>query len=149
MNLSDFVKDELGCKELQGEVMKFLLVIKPNLISDYACPVCREDLRETYNPHQSEPGRGNCAMCKLGIQMTHRIRHENHDGCEVLMTYPVSLCDPSLTKLLREAWVKMHGETLLSAKLLLRVEQSWDQTDWVNEALRIQQRYDARRRPKT
>lgn len=142
-SLSEFMRDSVNCQELRTKVAEFLVVTKANRIDVFECPVCGEDLRQTYQQLLT-PGRGNCNCCKLGIQMVHTVAHEGHENCSVDIRYPVSLSDPELIRRLRQQWVKMHGTTLVSQKA---DEDKADLDLWVQEAVQIMDRYNASRKP--
>jgi hypothetical protein len=146
-SLSEFMRDSVNCQELRTKVAEFLVVTKANRIDVFECPVCGEDLRQTYQDFGT--GRGNCNCCKLGIQMTHTVNHAEHhlEGgapCSVDIRYPVSLSDPELISRLRKAWVHMNGTTLVSQK------DDGDKADldlWVQEAVNIMTVYNQSRKP--
>jgi endogenous inhibitor of DNA gyrase (YacG/DUF329 family) len=125
-------------------VAEFLIVTQANRIDTFTCPVCGEDLRNTFQKGLVW-GRGNCVCCKMGVQMQHRIAHEGHTEpggfpCEVVVTYPVSMCDPELQKRLRKAWTHLHGETQVSKTGQIDLEK------WIAEAKEIQDRYNTSRK---
>lgn len=142
-SLTDYLENEANCVDLRRKAALFLVEVKANIITTFACPVCGEDLRRTYQQGLT-PYRGNCVCCKLGIQMNHDLVHEGHEGCAVRVRFPVSLCDPQLTKELRQAWVKKHGTVLVSKK---DEEDKVDLDDWVKVAQDIAAGYNARRKP--
>lgn len=144
-SLSEFMNDNVNCRELRLKVAEFLLVTKANRIDTFQCPVCNEDLRKTYQ-QGIQVGRGNCVCCKLGIQMQHTITHEGHTEpsgapCSVVVTYPVSMADPELMKRLRKAWTHMQGERLVSQT------GGFDLETWVLEAQDIARKYNTERKP--
>lgn len=141
-SLSEFMNDEVQCDKLRTLVAEFIVVTKANRIDVFECPVCGEDLRNTYQDFGT--GRGNCNCCKLGIQMVHTVTHTDHEGCSVAIRYPVSLSDPELMRRLRQAWVHLNGTTLVSRK---EDEDKADLDRWVEEAVNIMTVYNASRKP--
>lgn len=144
-NLSEFIHNNSNCRDLRQEVAKFLMVTQANRIDVFECPVCGEDIRKTYQKGLIK-GRGNCICCKMGIQMEHTITHEGHTEpggfpCQVIVTYPVSMCDPELRKRLRQAWVHLHGEVAVSKSGAIDLER------WIAEAREIQDKYNQERKP--
>jgi hypothetical protein len=143
-NLSQFVNDNSNCRDLRAKVTEFLIVTQDNRIDTFECPVCHEDIRNTFQKGLKW-GCGNCVCCKMGIQMQHRIGHEGHtdpsaQACEVIVTYPISMCDPELRKRLRKAWVHLHGQALVSQSGQI------DLGKWLGEAKNIQDVYNQSRR---
>ena len=137
--LREFMQEEVTCVNLRDLVAQFLVETKANRIDVFACPVCNEDLRKTYQDFGR--GRGNCNCCKLGIQMVHHINHAGHPDCGVTLRYPVALADPALRLKLREAWVHLHGTVLAS------VQGGIDLDRWIGEAKELMDRYNTSRRP--
>lgn len=139
-SLNEFLESTDTCHDLRQKAVMFLVEVKPNLITTFECPVCREDLRRTFQ-FGIQRGRGSCICCKMGIQMVHDLVHEGHEGCSVTVNFPVSLCDPELTKRLRRAWVHLFGEILASRQEGIDLER------WVAEAQEIMAVYNSSRKP--
>lgn len=141
MNLQAFINDEFQCKELRVEVAKFLKVMQHLLLHNFECPVCGEDLRQTYQASPLDPNRGNCVVCKLGIQFNTFVKHEGHPGCEVRVQYPVAQSDVTLRLRLRNEWIKVFGAELVSNS------GKYDQGRWVPIAQEVARKYNAERKP--
>lgn len=124
------------CPVLHGELVKFINLTAPYAIPTEHCPVCGGHLGTVYVPFQARPFKGNCQVCKLGIQMQHRVAHEGHvldyttgRMCEYRMTTPIALVQRDTVLLLREQWGKMG----FSMMMLMPHELA----DWLVEVERI------------
>jgi predicted RNA-binding Zn-ribbon protein involved in translation (DUF1610 family) len=123
------------------EVAKFLKLMEDKLIHTFECPVCGEDLRKTFQASATDANKGNCILCKMGIQFNSYVTHHGHPGCEVRVQYPIAYADPVLRSRLRSEWVGVHGSELVSKS------GRYVEARWVPIAQEIARKYNAERKP--
>ena|ERR1035437_10075957 len=142
MTLAEALQNTL-CDVLRTKLKQFLRSIENNVVVETVCPVCRTDLRSSFQFQANQekyPGRGTCRVCCLEIQMHHRVEHVGHmldsntkQLCQYEITMPVALAHHITTKLLREKWRAM--------KMPRRPLTTEEKNNWVSEARALVKRY--------